>query len=110
MDILFEANLGDEFNSQKRLRRLHGDSRAKLINRRLDQLRAAPNLGTMRTLPGRSHELKGDRKGIISIDLDGPYRLLFRPVHSPLPTKPDGGSDWAQVTAICVLGVEDTHE
>lgn len=110
MDILFAGNLGDEFNSQKKLRRAHGVIRAKLINRRLDQLRAAPNLGTMRTLPGRSHELTGNHKGSISIDLDGPYRLLFCPVHSPVPIKPDGGLDWAQVTMICVLGVEDTHE
>ena len=110
MDILFVGGLGEEFNSQKKLRRVHGDVRAKLINRRLDQLRAAPNLGTMRSLPGRTHELKVDRKGIISIDLDGPYRLLFSPAHEPLPAKADGRLNWEQVTMICVLGVEDTHD
>ena len=37
------------------------------------------------------------------------YRLLFEPAHDPLPRKPDGGLDWAGVTAIRILGVEDYH-
>jgi proteic killer suppression protein len=42
--------------------------------------------------------------------LDHPYRLLFVPFHDPIPIKPDGGLNWAQVTVIEILGVEDTHE
>lgn len=40
-------------------------------------MRAAPTLEAMRNLPGRCHELRGNRGGQLSIDLDGPYRLLF---------------------------------
>ena len=111
MEILFE--IGDdpnEWNDTKRLTRRHNVQRAKLIRRRLDDLRAARSLQVMRDLPGRCHELKGDRAGQLSLDLDGPYRLLVRPAGNPVPAKPDGGLDWTQVTGIVVVGVVDTHE
>jgi len=97
-------------NSDRELVRSFGPRRAKLIRRRLDQLRAADSLEVMRNLPGRCHELIGDRKGTLSIDLDGPYRLIFEPAEIPPPSKPDGGLDWQRISAIRVLGVEDTHE
>lgn len=89
--------------------RAFGEQRSKVLGRRLDQLRAAPHLGDFRQLPGRCHELKGARKGQLSIDLDGPYRLIFEHAHNPAPTRADGGLDWDGVTAIRILGVEDTH-
>src|SRR5947208_6776691 len=111
MEIVFaHGEEAADWNDSKRLRRRHGAQRAKLIRRRLDDLRAAPCLQVMRVLPGRCHELKGDRTGQISVDLDGPYRLLFRPAHVPVPTKKDGGLDWTQVTAVIVVGVADTHD
>ncbi len=64
----------------------------------------------MRNLPGRCHELLYDRAGQLSLDLDRPYRLIFAPAHEPIPVKSDGGLDWKEVTAIKILGVEDTHE
>jgi hypothetical protein len=64
----------------------------------------------MRNLPGRCHELREDRAGQLSLDLDHPYRLIFEPADNPIPLKPDGGIDWKKVTAIRIIGVEDTHE
>ncbi len=111
MDIKFEnTKLADDCNDFKRLVRRSNLQRAKLTRRRLDDLRAAANLEVMRNLPGRCHELKGDRDGQLSLDLDGPYRLIFCPDHAPVPMKDDGGLDWSQVTAIVVLEVVDTHE
>lgn len=111
MEILFAAGEDpDEWNDFNRLVRRFNKQRAKLIRRRLDDLRAALSLDVMRTLPGRCHELKGNRKGQLSLDLDGPYRLLFTPVGDPPRAKPDGGLDWTQVAEVIVLGVEDTHE
>ena len=55
------------------------------------------------------HELHGDRDGQLSVDLDHPYRLIIQPANNPIPTKPDGGLDWARVTAILVVEVADTH-
>jgi len=111
MTILFPAgDEPDDWNQAKRLIRRYNIQRAKLIGRRLDDLKAAASLEVMRYLPGRCHELKGDRRGVLSLDLDGPYRLLFRPANNPVPSKADGGLDWQKVTAIILVGVEDTHE
>ena len=111
MEIDFgDAELEADCNEFKRLVRKHNTQRAKLIRRRLDDLRAAQSLDVMRSLPGRCHELKSDRAGQLSIDLDGPYRLIFRPRHNPIPVKKDGGLDWTKVTAITVIEMVDTHD
>ena len=111
MDILFESDdAAQELNDMKRLVRSQNVQRAKLIRRRLDELRAAPPLETMRHLPGRCHELKGNRARQLSIDLDGPYRLILYPAHNPVPLKPDGGMDWTKVTAVTIKEVRNTHE
>ena len=111
MDIQFRSDkLAKECNSTKLLLRVHGEARAKLIRRRLDALRAAVVLDDLRNTPGRLHELKGDRKGQFSFDLDGPYRLLFVANQNPVPARPEGGIDWTRITAVTILGVEDTHE
>ena len=110
LDITFASDKFEkECNSQKLLVRQQGARRAKRIRRRLDDLRAADCLEDMRSLPGRCHELTGDRPGQISLDLDHPYRLIFVPANNPVPCKADGGLDWARVTAIEIIGVEDTH-
>ena len=90
--------------------RKHGPIRAKKIRQRLDDLRAAQVLEDLRHAPGRCHELKGDRAWQLSLDLDHPYRLIFEPANNPIPTKEDGGLDWTGVTAVIIIGVEDTHE
>jgi len=111
VELLFETDkFRDECNSDKALVRRYNVQRAKLIRRRLDDLSAAPTLAVMRMLPGRCHELSGDRAGQLSVDLDGPYRLLFRPIADPIPLKEDGGLDWVQVKQISVIGVVDTHD
>jgi plasmid maintenance system killer protein len=111
LDIQFKTEkLAKECNSTKLLIRAHGEARAKLVRRRLDALRAANVLEDLRNTPGRLHELRGDRKGQFSLDLDGPYRLLFTANHDPTPARPDGGIDWTRISAVMILGVEDTHD
>jgi len=111
LDISFRnAKLKKQFNEGKQLGRIHGQRMAKLIKIRMSELRAASTLDDLRTGPGRYHELKGDHKWQISADLEHPYRLIFKPSHNTVPTKPDGGLDWKQVMAIEVIGIEDTHE
>ena len=91
--------------------RRYGPRRAELIRKRLDEFAIADNLRVMRFVPqARCHELKKDRAGQLSVDLDHPYRLIVVPANDPVPRLEDGGLDWAGVTAIMVLGVEDTHE
>jgi len=111
MDILFKTKKFQKAcNNQKLLIRVYGQRRANLIQRRLDEFKAATTLDDIRRLPGpRCHELKGNKAGQLSVDLDHPYRLIFKPVNDPLPEKPDSGLDWNQITAIEINGVEDTH-
>jgi len=81
----------------------------KKLKRRLDDLRAADLLITMKELPGRCHELVGSRKGQLSLDLVGQYRLIFVP-NEPFETKMNGGIDWSSVKSVKITGIEDTHE
>lgn len=87
-----------------------GADQATKLRRRLDDMRAAANLGALRPpFPGRCHELKADRAGQLSIDLVHPYRLVFSPSADPPPERPDGGLDWDLVTSVTITGIEDTH-
>lgn len=81
-------------------------TRAKLVNQRKNELEAAPSLETMQTLPAANcHELKGNYKGLLAVDISGNHRIIFEPNHAPLPTKTDGGLDWQQVTEITILAI-----
>lgn len=112
MVILFKtAKLKKECNNENPMIKRFGALRAKLLKRRLNELQAAASLNVLRFLPQvRCHELKGNRKGQLSVDLDHPYRLIFEPADNPIPKKPDAGLDWNKVTTIKIVGVEDTHE
>ena len=111
MDILFrDRKLEKICNNQSLLNKTYGAVGAKLLRRRLDELRAADNLEILRSLPrARCHELKGDRQGTLAVDVEHPYRLIFELANDPVPRKPDGGLDWTQVTVVRVLSVEDYH-
>lgn len=111
MVILFKtAKLEKECNNENLLVKRFGALRAKLLKRRLNELQAATSLDVLRSLPqSRGHELKGNRKGQLSVDLDHPYRLIFEPADNPIPKKSDGGLDWNKVTKVRIIGVEDTH-
>ena len=110
MDISFASSkLKRQCTEERLLVRTHGTQRAKLIRRRLDDVAAVETLADLKHLPGRWHELQENRKGQLSVDLDGPYRLILTP-EGEGKYKPDGGLDWTLVRAVCVHGVEDTHE
>jgi proteic killer suppression protein len=110
VDIQFRTSkLQKSCTDSKVMMKVHGPEQTRILRRRLDQLRAAPTLAAMRGLPGRCHELSGDRKGELAVDLDGPYRLIFEPVDNPPPQLSEGGLDWDAVKAIRVLEVRDYH-
>ncbi len=60
------------------------EKRAKQFITRLNTLRDATTLEDVRNLPGRFHELTGNRKGKWGCDLDQPYRLVFIPHETPI--------------------------
>jgi len=102
--------LAKVLNSDKELKKAHGARNASLIRGCLDDLAAAACLADMRKLPHhRLHELKANLKGVFSLDVEDPYRLLLVPDHDPVPRLADGGIDEAEVTAVEVQGIENTH-
>lgn len=111
VEITFkDKKLQKIFNTQKDLVRTYGKVCASHIRRRMDDILAAPSLEALRPpFPGRCHELKADRQGQLSLDLQQPYRLLFIPSGEGIKQKEDGGLDWNSVKAVCILEVEDTH-
>lgn len=113
MDIDFATKkLRKELNEEKAMMQAHGVPRSKRLRIIMTSLSAAPSLETFAppmSPPHRCHELTGNLKGQLSLDLDHPYRLIFRPDHDPLPLREEGGLDWKAVTAIEILRIEDTH-
>ena len=97
-------------NSQKEMRSEFGTRCADRLAQRLAELRAAVALEDMRNLSGaRCHELTGDRKGQLAVDLLHPKRMVFVPDHDPRPQKEDGGLDWSAVSQIAIVEIVDYH-
>jgi plasmid maintenance system killer protein len=102
--------LRNYLHDDRQLKKDYGEVGYKRIRQRLDELYAAETLAAIGMLRrGRCHELKGDRAGQLALDLHKGYRLIIEPADEPRPEKPDGGLDWANVTAVRVLEVEDYH-
>lgn len=97
-------------NSEKELIKVYGKNCARKIRARLDDLQAAVALEVLRTLPGRCHELKGDKKGQLSLDIEHPLRLIFEPLNENIEYKNNSEIDWKLVNSIKIIGVEDTHD
>lgn len=81
MQVVFEDRelaicAGDRVYATKTM----GLRRATVYYKRLDSLRQAGCLQDLKSLPGRFHELKGNRAGEWACDLDHPYRLVFKPL------------------------------
>ena len=111
MEVLFSTRkMQRECSAEHEMVRRWGKPLAKKLQQRLMELTAARTLADMSRLPpARCHELTLNRKGQLSVDLAHPYRLIFVPDHDPVPSRPDGGLDWAGVTRVVILEVVDTH-
>lgn len=113
MDLTFATTkLRKEMNEAKAMVRTYGPSQAKRLQIVLTSLRAATTLAAFAppySPPHRCHELTGNLKGMLSMDLMHPYRLLFEVADLPVPQRPEGGLDWTKVTAIKIMKVENTH-
>lgn len=97
------------FSSEKAMKAEWGAAMAQKIKMRLQDLEAASTLEEVRFLPGRCHELTGNRAGQLAMDLIHPYRLVFVPNHDPVPLKLDNGLDWKKVTSVLIVEVCDYH-
>ncbi|NGZ43688.1 killer suppression protein HigA [Cytophagaceae bacterium 50C-KIRBA] len=110
MEILYKSRkLEKQLTDPKEMAKSFGHL-ARQLNQRLKDLAAAENLAVMRALPAaRCHELTGDRKGELAVNVSTNYRLIFEPNHEPIPQKADGGLDWGNVTRIRIIDIEDYH-
>jgi proteic killer suppression protein len=104
-DRKLEKYANDDREANKKL----GARRAELYKKRLDDLKAADNLEDVRYLPGKYHELVGNRKGQWACDLDQPYRLIFIPHEHPIPTNEDGQYIWSEIIGVEVIEIENYH-
>jgi len=114
MDIYVKDNkLRATLEDEATLKRRYGTEMMKKVNIRIAALRAAETLADFwppLSGPERCHELKGDLSGTFSIDVKQPYRLLFTPVETnAAKDRSDEQKRWKSITAIEILGIEDTH-
>lgn len=108
MEVVFSSQrLRDTCASEKKMVRQFGRVRARKLAMRLQQLRVAETLDDVRAMTGRCHLLSGDRSGYLALDLDGPYRLIFRPAE--WLENDSGGLDWKGVKSVAVLEITDYH-
>lgn len=111
MQVTFaDRRLARWCSSPHDMTRKWGPENARRLAARLKELKGADTLEDMRTLPqARAHELTGNSRGQISLDLSQPYRLIVTPTDPDSARRPDGGLDWSQVEAVVVEEVVDTH-
>ena len=114
MEILAkDRKLRAALEHEEPCKRRFGVTMCKKLRVRIAALRAADSLATFwppNSGPERCHELKGSLSGTFSIDLEQPYRLLFKPIEEQPPEdRSDEQQRWSSITAIEVLRIEDTH-
>lgn len=85
-------------------------TRAKLVKQRLEEIKAAKSLADFQFIPkANCHELKGNRKGKLAIDISANHRIIFIPDHIPPPAKDDGGLDWDNVFEILIESIGEDY-
>jgi toxin HigB-1 len=96
-------------NDYRKCQKELGQLRAKLYNKRLLDLHNSQTLEDVRNLPGHYHELKEDRKGQWSCDLDQPYRLIFESQEIPIPADKSGKYIWLEIKGVEIIEITDYH-
>ena len=80
------------------------------LQQRMMELSAAQCLDDVSKLPpARCHQLKGNRSGQFSVDLDHPYRLIFIPIRNPESEENGSSLDLAEIVEIEIIDIIDTH-
>ena len=85
-----------------------GAELAKQYLRRITSITNARSFESLRTEPGKFHELSGDRLGQWSASLNANYRLIITPKEEPF-TDESGHIDWAQSSEAVIVEITDYH-
>lgn len=89
-----------------------GKAMARFIRLRIDALYAAESLLDFwppKSKPERVHELSGKQLGLFTVDLQQPYRLIFKPISDTSLDSLVGKDLWQLIKKIEIVGIEDTH-
>jgi toxin HigB-1 len=101
MIISYKNTREEEFYADKKaLSSRHGERMAEKIGQRINELLAADN---PRQLPrnARFHEHDGKRKGLFSVDLVHPFRLIVQPTCVYM--------NWFEITSVEIYEIIDPH-
>jgi toxin HigB-1 len=110
IEISWSSQKLEKVCTDDRLGQKHwGADNWRILKRRLASLLDAPSLADMEGVPGKCHQLHGDRSGEFALSLWGAYRLIFRPADDPVPALADGGVNRVLVTKIEIEEVVDYH-
>lgn len=111
MELSFQnKKLKKLLSTEKEVLRTYGPENGKRLLRKMTQLAAVNNLAELSQLPAtRLHPHIGNNKGLLSLDLKHPLRLLIKPNHDEPPLKEDGGLDWSRVTKVKIIEITDPH-
>jgi len=110
MQIAYKSNKLNKTLSTPREIMANYGTRAKQVNKRMEELKAAVTLQDISLIPqANCHPLKGSLKGCLAVDISANYRIVFEPDNNPLPTNDEGGLDWKSVTDIKIISIEDYH-
>ena len=85
-----------------------GAEMAKQYRLRIMAIAAAVNFENLRSMLGKFHELKNNRKGQWGASLTANYRLIITPKEKPL-TDDSGRIDWTRSTDAVVVEIIDYH-
>ena len=109
MEITFNDNkLAKIINDERKLKRTYGPENARLITRRLDQIKAASTFAEVIQMRiGRCHSLEGNLDGLYALDLDHPDRLIIKPVIARDADK--SRVDFSVVKEVIIMEVRDYH-
>jgi proteic killer suppression protein len=112
VDLVFRTKkLARICSTEAEMVRTFGRDTARRLQARLTELDQAASLEEIRRLPhARAHQLHGDRDEQVSLDVTNPRRLIVEVNQDPVPRLPDGGLDWASITAVRVVEIADTHD
>lgn len=105
--------LREAFQDEIARKRIYGAEMAKKLSLRFAALKAAESLAAFfppKSGPERCHELSGTLKGVFSMDLKHPFRLLLTPTIVPGSIFKTELERWQAITGVDLTSVEDTHE
>lgn len=109
MDISFGSQkLQRQCAEERAMRDAWGPAVARKLMLRLTEMEAAETLDDLRRLPQARCQGHPTDKGLLSVALSGPQRLVFEADYDPLPLAKGGGLDWGRVKKVRVLRVSAT--